>query len=294
MKKLFKNIFLIAFGAIALVSCNENDPNDGHFSADERSGWIQFPGDLENVTYVMSGLVTEFTIPVSLEAPINDEGLTFTYSITDVQGSTAGYIPQTGTGTVPKDSRLGSIKINIPADQLTSCKEFVVTLTGTSRSNVQTGLNNGTEKLLTHRVVIGKGISTYVGNYSVVEGTYMYNTEIIAGNAANEIIIKGFSDFNPASETSIFFTPVSTVYPFVDFGPTTTYLFTDPSAGNIFVGNVGHDVGDGTGQEPAEDHFPAHISTYDPCTSGLSIYFGLFDSTGANLDELRDVFTKLP
>lgn len=295
MKKLLKNIFIVAFGAVALVSCNDNDPNDGHFGDDASSGWIQFPGDIEAETYVVSGLATEFDIPVILEAPINDDGLTFTYSITDVQGSTAGYIAQTGTGYIPKDSRSGNIRMTIPSDQLTSCKEFIVKLTGTSKNNVQAGLNNGTEKLLTHRVFIGKGVSSYVGNYSVVEDeSYTYNTQIIAGTAPNEIVIKKFSDFNPASVTSIFFTPVSTTYPFVDFGPNSTYLFTAAGAGDIFVGNPRHDVGDGEDQEPVEDHFPAHISTYDPCTNGLSIFFALMDNTGSVLQESRDVFTKLP
>lgn len=288
MKKLISRIFFVAFGALALVSCNnDNDPNDGRFGNDPQSGWIQFP--LQNTTYIVSGLVTEFTVQVSLEAPVNTDGLEFTYTIQDVQGSTDGYINRTGTGIVPKNSRSGFITFTLPNTSLTSCKEFDIKLTGTNRPNVQVGLNNMTEKPITHRVLVGKGISTYLGNYSVLEGTYTYQTEIIAGEAANEIVIRKFSDYDPASLTSIFFTPISTDYPQLSFGEANTYLFTaaNPAIGDVFIGNVIHE-----GEDPAEH--AEHLSFYDPCTGGLSIYFGLFDSTDSPLDEMRDVFTKLP
>lgn len=274
MKKLISKIFFVAFGAVALVGCtSDNNPNEKHFGDDKQSGWLQFPA--QNKTYVVSGLVTEFKVPVALFAPVNTDGLTFNYTITDVQGTTAGYLSHTGTGVVPKNSREGYISFNIPAEQQTSCREFLITLTSASRNNVQIGLG-ANEKPITHSVVIGRGRDSYIGNFSVVEdGSYMYNTSIIAGAQANEIIINRLGDWNPTSQTSAFLAPVSNSPQIV---LSNSLLFED-SGLPIFVGD----------SEIA--------SSYDPCSGNLVIRYALYDEGGEALtnpaDPFVNVFTKL-
>lgn len=277
MKKLISKIFFVAFGALALVSCNDNNPNEDHFGEDRQSGWIQFPTQ-DGTTYVVSGLVTEFKVPVTLNAPVNTDGLEFTYTITDVQGTTAGYLTHSGTGVVPKNSRQGYISFNIPAAQQTTCREFLITLTGTSRNNVQVGLGTN-EKPITHSVVIGRGRDSYVGNYNVVEGTFVFNTVVTAGEAPNEIVIESLGGWSATSLTSAFLTPVSTNGEILLGNFSNNFLFEDPGTGdNLFGAN--------------SDEF---ASTFDPCTGNFIINYILVDDAGGQVsDAFEDVFTKLP
>lgn len=275
MKKLINKIFFVAFGALALVSCtNDNNPNEDHFGSDKQSGWIQFED--QSTTFVVSGLVTEFKVPVFLGAPVNTDGLTFTYTITDVQGSTAGYLSHSGTGVVPKNSREGYISFNIPADEQTSCREFLITLTGTSRANVVIGLGNN-ERPTTHNVVISRGRSSFVGNYAVVEdGSYNYNTVVMAGDQPNELVIQGLGDWSPSSQTSVFITPVST-------------------GSEILLGNFSNNFLFMNGPDPIFGDNSDLGSTFDPCTGVFTINYILTDVDGGQLsDSFADVFTKLP
>lgn len=280
MKKLINKIFFVAFGALALVSCtNDNNPNEDHFGSDKQGGWIQFED--QGTTYVVSGLTTEFKIPVLLGAPVNTDGLTFTYTITDVQGSTAGYLSHSGTGMIPKNSREGYILFNIPAEQQTSCREFLITLTGTSRPNVQIGLGSN-ERPITRNVVIGRGRDSYIGNYNVVEGTFVFNTVVTAGEQPNEIVIQSLGGWTATSLTSAFLTPVSTSAEILLGNSSNNFLFED-SGVDIFAANPDPTIS---------------VSSYDPCSSNFVVTYDLVDGTGEVLsdpnDPFIDVFTKLP
>lgn len=282
MKRLISKIFFVAFGAIALVSCNLNDPTDGTFGDDPNSGWVQFEN---NVPFIaVSGLTTEFDVPFTLMAPVNTEGLLVNFTITDVQGSSAGFLTHTGVGEVPKNTRNGKLHFSIPNTELTTCREFLITLTTTSRANVSVGLNNGTEKQITRRLIIGKGISSFLGAYTVIEDeTYTYTSIITAGDAPNELRVSNVYGENPASQTSVFIEPAS-VGGLASFGP---YL------GNEIVPNVFASGLD----EQSEDWKVDFTNYFDSCSNSLNLFFKLIDSDegeveGSDAAPINIVLTK--
>ncbi|WP_297332052.1 hypothetical protein [Flavobacterium sp.] len=235
MKKIFYSILTIVT-ALSIASCDYNNPNEDRFGLDSESGWLEF--EVAN-TYVISGLQTEFTVPVKLMAPTNKSGLSFNYTITDVDGTLDGVVGYTGTGSVPKNSVDGSIVFTLPEAELTSCVTFTITLTSTSRSNVQIGLEDNS-KPITHTVTVGRGRNFLLGNYNTIEdGTFTYTTVVSAGEAPNEIIVNNIYDANPDSETQLFLQAVSRSADGMVSYPNflNNYLFTNSNVGDLYVSN---------------------------------------------------------
>lgn len=271
MKNLIKNIFLFV-GVISLVGCNENDPNDGKFGADNQSGWVQFAE--QNKTYIVSGLVTEFDIPFDLKSSLNKEGLMVNYTVTAVSGNLpAGYLTYNGVAEVPRNTLKGNIHFTLPATELTSCAEVVITLVGTSRNNVTVGLNNGTEKPITHNLVFSEGRNSYLGNYIIQETSddvYTYPSIVTAGDEPNELVVSSIYGVSPTTQTSIFLQPIGNK-PLVILPPHNDNFFLEDSGTNIYVsGNLDYE----NANPPIPDN------TYDPCTNQSIFYFFFADTAG--------------
>ncbi len=266
MKNLIKSIFLFV-GVISLVGCNENDPNDGKFGSDKQSGWVQFAE--QNKTYIVSGLVTEIDVPFNLVSTLNTDGLLVNYTVTPVSGTLpAGYLTYSGVTEVPRNTLNGNIRFTIPTTELSNCAEVVITLTGTSRNNVTVGLNNGTEKPITHNLVFGKGISSYLGNYIIQETSddvYTYPSTVTAGDEPNELVVSSVYGVSPTTKTSIFLQPVGNS-PMVILPPATDNFFLNDSGTNIYVNG---DVDTSEFQ-----------NSYDPCTNQSVFYFFFSDAAG--------------
>lgn len=145
MKKYIKFLFLALIPAAAVVSCD--NPNEHErFSSDPGSGWVQFEDS--NDIAVVYGNATEITIPILLEAPVNQSGLEVTYTITDVEGSSSGAFSGAGTATVPAGSREGELVLPLTSTGLTSAVVFDITLTGTNKSNVEAGLSDDSKPVV--------------------------------------------------------------------------------------------------------------------------------------------------
>lgn len=152
-----KNLkYILLFVASSLFVACSNDDDAARFASDPQSGWVQFQNG--NDIQTTFGSLTQITIPVLLKAPVNTDGLEVTYTITDIAGSTAGVIA-TGTSvlfpeavTDNQNELQRNLVIDIVATTLTENVEFDVTLTATSRSNVQVGL--GTVKPIKKRIKI--------------------------------------------------------------------------------------------------------------------------------------------
>jgi hypothetical protein len=150
MKKLLSAFVLSILSIVLFNACTED--NDEKFGGDTQSGWVQFKdGNAIDLVYTQGAV---YRIPVSLFSPVNTTGLEVGYSITNIVGTTAGilsfdpvitYEPNTNTG--------GEVVLEAIAPTLSSNIEFDVTLTSTSRSNVQLGLGLN-EKPIKKRVRI--------------------------------------------------------------------------------------------------------------------------------------------
>lgn len=163
-----KNLkYILLFVASSLFVACSNDDDAARFASDPQSGWVQFQNG--NDIQTTFGSLTQITIPVLLKAPVNTDGLEVTYTITDIAGSTAGVIA-TGTSVLFPEAATDNqnelqrnLVIDIVATTLTENVEFDVTLTATSRSNVQVGL--GTVKPIKKRIKIcsPNAVTSYTG-----------------------------------------------------------------------------------------------------------------------------------
>lgn len=176
-----KKIIYITFASLSLVlaSCHETDENYGRFdNADSSSGWVQF-SDGSPVEFIY-GSSSEVPLAVELHAPVNQDGLDVTYTITDVVGNSTSIIPQrTGSVTITADDQIGEIDgasgtqvrymlkdLVIPVNDsgLSSSVEFDVTLTATSKSQVEVGLSDNSKPTVVRVKICAVNIgTTYAG-----------------------------------------------------------------------------------------------------------------------------------
>lgn len=259
MKKI---IFASLLSLSALfVGCDEG-ANEGRFEPSTKTGWVQF--ETSQPTIIGSGCQDGVTIPVVLNVPVNDDGTIVYYSISDIAGGLSSQIIHTGSMLIPAGTREGQIVLDF-ADDIAVTGEFLVTLNATSKAGVSVGLSDNS-KPVTHAVKISDR-DTMLGLYDVVEdGQWEYQVEIVAGDAENELIIKGLYEVSPDTETRVFLDSSNgtvTFPPFID-----NFLFTssNPAQGDIYV------AGEPTG-----------ANTFDSCTGSMDISFRLrFGANQAN------------
>lgn len=241
MKKLIFG--LLSFAALSVVSCDYNDPNEDKFGNDPQAGWVQF--EEEGVTYYSvtpgSGTDAQFetSVPVVILNPLNRgvnlDGLTVSYTIEDVSGSSSFIVSQ-GNFTLEKGVVSASIPFTIPASAQVSCTEFLITLTSTNRTDVSVGFESN--DILTHRVIVGSvNRDSFIGTYDVVqdEGGSIseYQSNVTAGAEPNELVLTNMYDGTPSSQTHVFINTDGTLS-FPDF--IENFLFTaGGDTGNVYL-----------------------------------------------------------
>lgn len=260
MKKV---IILLCFISIGFFnSCTTNDNSD-KFGGDYESGWVQFVnGTAVNVLFAPNAT---YKIPIKLNAPVNTSGLSVNYTITDVVGTTNGVISFTPTITyAPNTNTGGEVVLNVIAESLTQNIEFDITLTATSRPNVQVGLGNN-EKPIKKRVKIcTSAIATnYVGSSTRVGGsTYTPWSPIITP---------------VAGEPNKYQFDTCWGLGFVQFlSPTAPAGFNYPGFVTINADNTVTVVGINSPTSP--NRYPGGSGTFDPCTKEIryTLNQGLF------------------
>ncbi len=281
MKKIYG--LILSLTAMTFIGCSgDNDPNADKFGNEPESGWIQF----EPIsTYVLAGAVTEFEVPVKLMAPVNTSGLSVNYTVTDVQGSSEGFV-YSGVVEIPRNELTGYIHFTIPETTFTNCTKFEITLTSTSRSNVQVGLVDDV-KPVTHMVnVISR--DAFIGTY--IEINQNFTATAAAGEEANELI---FSDIVVAGgQTRIFLEEVAYVYAGDPNNPLSEELGNDvapisyPNYADNFLINIPEAGGDlfvsddylGIGGlEEGQEKY----SYFQPCDKMFDLNFFVVDATPA-------------
>lgn len=279
MKKILYSF--LSFAALTLVACDYNNPNDGRFGNDPETGWVQFEEVslefneqvISSDSYVLSGASTEFTVPVQLSAPVNKNGVTVNYTIADVDGGSASsFLTHTGEMEIPANSLVGYITFGIPAEALTSCMSFDITLTSTSDSDITVGIPTaeGNAKPITHRVTIGKGRDSFIGSYTDAIGGG--TVTIVAGDKPNEIVINNLQ--NGGSSIS-FFLDISSyggsiTYPYYD----ANFLGIDPDLGNLYASDV---YKQGALVRTVYSYF-------DPCTNVIMLEYFTLDANGMDIN----------
>jgi hypothetical protein len=159
MKKI---VILFAFISVGLFnSCS--DSSGDKFGGDYESGWVQFVnGTAANFVFAPGAV---YKVPIQLNSPVNVSGLDVSYTITDVVGTSAGKISFTPKVTYASGTNMGGeVVLTVTAPTLAQSIEFDVTLTATSRSNVQVGLGNNEKPVKKRIKICSLGIaSSYVG-----------------------------------------------------------------------------------------------------------------------------------
>ena len=143
MNKLFLYT-LIIFSFISLTSCDDNDPNEDKFENNPESGWVYFSRVTTSIPYSSVS-----SIPVTLEAPVNSEGLDITYMVEAVDNSTT---PNEVLGTFTQENAIapgqleGFININLAEITEGVCYQIGITIIDTNNSSVQIGLDQNEEE----------------------------------------------------------------------------------------------------------------------------------------------------
>lgn len=263
MRKLLYGF--LSFAALTLVACDYNNPNKGRFGNDPQSGWVYF--DYETTT-VVTGVSTTFTVPVYLDAPVNEDGLTVTYTIA---GEGSANVTSTGQVTFESGELVKNIEFTIPAEGRADCTEFEITLTGTNRSNVGVGFEEGTRPYYTtHTVVLGKDIDMFAGTYDAGG----YEVEVTVGEQPYELVLSNLID--AGGETHIFVTPGNSSNNLVFPNYLENFLFNDPDDGNFYLGTDSDNV-----------------NIYDPCTFEMTLDFLLiYGADQENADPYSAILVK--
>ena len=254
--------FLLTITALNFISCDDNNPNEGKFNSNPEMGWVTF-GTFQ--PYTLPAACGNIAVPIQLEGvldyngPVNKNGIDIHYTITDVEGSTAGMIAY---ATIPAGSRQGSFVIT-NSEIFTSNVEFDLTLTSTNNENVAAGkLGATSSETITVRIVGGS--ARYVGNYDVLEtssaGPYEYSSSVSVGTAENELILGNIYDSDSSSETKVFVNADGTLsFPaYMD-----NYLFT------ATINNL-----------PTPLYFEGISGTANACSGGIEVTFNLRTATG--------------
>ena len=143
MKNILIKSILMLFSLAIFTSCDEDDSK---FGVDSQSGWVQFTTGAQ--IDVAFGTTDEVVIPVKLFSAVNP-GLDVSYTIQDVVGTTAGIVTSNpGFMTVESGKLDGNLVLGIATTGLSSSIEFDVTLTVTSRDNVQVGLSDDSKPIV--------------------------------------------------------------------------------------------------------------------------------------------------
>lgn len=227
-----KKIFLASLLSVSFlfVGCDEG-ANDGRFEPSPETGWVQFEN--QGTTSVAAGdeLVT---IPVVLQVPVNKDGILVNYSISDVEGNLSSQVTSEGTVLIPAGSREGEIVVNL-SPSIAACGNLLVTLEATNNAGVSVGLSDNS-KPVTHNINIIGNRDMMLGTYDVLEdGTYNYQVEIVAGDAPNEIIVKGLYEISPDTETRLFLNSATGKVEYPPLLENLLFTSTNPAQGNVYV-----------------------------------------------------------
>lgn len=252
-----KFIFLFASIIVASSSsCSDDSRGSQKFVSDPESGWVQFfDGTTQGYVFDPSAV---YTIPVKLVAPVNTSGLEVTFTITDVVGSTAGLFDYSPVvNFVPNSITGGEIVLNVIATELNQNIEFDLTLTGTSRSNVQIGLGDNEKPIVKRIKICSTNIaSSYVGSSTRVGGgTFTPWTPVLTP------VVGEINKFQLVSCWGSGFVPFLT-------GNPATSTFTYPGFLTINADFSVTVVGINGPTTP--NRYPGGSGTFDPCTKVIN------------------------
>ncbi|MEM5566030.1 hypothetical protein WNY78_12985 [Psychroserpens sp. AS72] len=156
MKKILKTISILLL--VITFSCGDDD--NGRFSSDPSSGWIEFFTSSTTTGQTVSSV----TIPVSVRVPEYLNGLNITYTIEAVEGDYTQFVSSNG-GTLFADPALvggediyaRALNVDLELMNMEVGRDFVtsfdVILTAVDASNVTIGVP-GSSHITSHRVTI--------------------------------------------------------------------------------------------------------------------------------------------
>lgn len=170
-----KLILTVIITALIAVSC---DTDYNEFESDPSSGWVYFSRIETSIPFSQTS-----SIPVTLQASTNTEGLDITYNVIADEADSS--VPSQVLGTYTQENAIaanelnGTINVNLSqVDEASTCYEVTIELVSTSRSSVTTGLEGDEENEVNyptmHQLSVGRFPSEFVGTTSF-RGTPVLN-----------------------------------------------------------------------------------------------------------------------
>lgn len=126
--------------AVLFASCEQDFEDDRFRPRDRTTGWVQFNGT--NDTKFTD--VGEYTLPLDVNVPINDNGFNINYTVEVIEGNAPDIETGTFDATVPVDSRNPNITFNINPEN-ESQYVIQVTLNSVNDDDISVGIE-GSER----------------------------------------------------------------------------------------------------------------------------------------------------
>lgn len=254
------SIVLIAI--VLMTSCHTNDPNDGDFRDNPRSGWIEFVNTSSQVLNTQGSV----EIPMDLNVPINDTGTDVQYMVEVIDGSAPSLETGTFSAVIPKDTREGFINFDIDPN-IESNYTVQFTLTSTSNPNVIVGLDGDNPIVFTLEVCANVLPLSWTGS-SFIDGSQINTFDMTLTPTGNE------GEFEVSSAWGTNFVAEATGNPGFDGQFIYDGIMTLNADNTLSI--VGSDPALFPGTVLPEDSLNGNL--FDPCTNQLvyTLSQGLF------------------
>ena len=149
--KILKLKVIIVYTMIGLfISCDMNDPNDGDYNVNPRSGWIQFQED--SLQGQVNSTDSIFQIPFDINIPVNDNGFVVSYSVEAIEGTAPDSQIGSFTTTVEKVKQKGFIDILLD-ENVTGNYTLQVQLMGVDNEDIKVGIL-GTDRPIAFELLV--------------------------------------------------------------------------------------------------------------------------------------------
>jgi len=174
MKKIILKITIFTIISSIFISCDMNDPNDGDFNVNPRSGWIQYQKDF--VQGEVNARDSIFKIPFEINVPVNENGFVVSYNVEAIEGTAPESQIGSFTTTVAKEKEQSFITIPLVED-ISENYTLKIQLTGVNDEDIKVGIL-GSNRPISFELDILCGVP----ENRYVDSTWNVNSTVCAGN----------------------------------------------------------------------------------------------------------------
>nr|WP_321229961.1 hypothetical protein [uncultured Psychroserpens sp.] len=187
-----KNILKITMLLLLTLGFSCDDDDNGRFSNDTETGWIQFQSESTDISLSFEEDI--YGLPVVMQVPLSQTDLNIGYDLVSISGLDVNTVYNQSNLNVPANEGGTALVNGFPTidfdltaiANITEPMVFDVILKTTDRNSVTVGIN-GADRPISHRVSICPSSSTTSGNFlgdytiSVPTGDGPFGTQFADG-----------------------------------------------------------------------------------------------------------------